>query len=105
MPAHPFLIDFGVNLISFLMGMVLAGYLGLRTRVTPSLASSFAFTAFWGLAYFEARALHVSFVLLPFNGGIPWYKPARLLALCFFGFVASLFFALKNGILRNAKQT
>jgi hypothetical protein len=90
------MIDLIVNILCAVISIYLACYLGDRIKISSNFWASIGFTFLWGSLYITAKLFHVSFVLLPFNGGIPWQKPARLLGLCILGAGSSLFFYLKD---------
>lgn len=89
--------DLIVNILCAAFSLYIAAfYLAPRIKVSTNFWASVAFAVMWGSMYIAAKLFHVSFVLLPFNGGIPWEKPARLLGLCILGVVGSVFFYVKD---------
>ena len=54
------------------------------------------FSLVWGEIYIAATLFHIPFVLIDFNGGIPWQKPARLLAFTAIGVVAAIYFLMRD---------
>jgi hypothetical protein len=91
-----------INLLCVVGSVSLAIILSKRFVVSDNFwvcaGVSFAFLT----GYVAARLCHISFVLIPLNGGITWQKPARLLALSLLLFVAAVFFYLKD---RNGAES
>jgi|GEM_PF-3406868 hypothetical protein len=85
------------NIACVLSAILLVAYLGKKIVVSDNFWVSVGLALACGELYVAAKVLHISFVLLPFNGGITWEKPARLLALSFLGALGAMFFYLKDG--------
>jgi len=50
----------------------------------------------FGLFDLCAKLFHVSFVIIPFNGGIPWDSSRRLTILFLLGVISTIYFYLKS---------
>lgn len=96
--------DLVLNVICALVGMSFGAYLSKHTKMGTGFCASVGFALLWGATYLMAKLLHISFILLPFNGGIPWQKPGRLLALSLLGVISAIIFYLKyrNKLKENA---
>jgi hypothetical protein len=88
--------DLVINIVCALVGMSFGAFLSKRTKMGTGFSASVGFALLWGATYLTAKLFHISFILLPFNGGISWQKPARLLALSLLGVISALFFYIKD---------
>jgi hypothetical protein len=68
----------------------------IKKKIDVNFGASLLFSIFWGLLYLSARLFHVSFYLIPINGGIPWYKSGKLLLAFIGGLIFSIYFYLKR---------
>lgn len=99
MTNHPIILDAFLNIICIIAGVIIGYCLSTKTKLTrfgDNFLASIGFSAWWGLAYIEAKLFHVSYVFIPIRGGIQWDKPGRLLLLFVGGMVSAVFFLIKD---------
>jgi hypothetical protein len=104
MTYHPFIVDFSVNVVCFLILMPICNYFYYTKKLAVNFGSWVGFTILFGLFYLCARFFHVSWVIIPINGGIPWDKSGRLAFMFFVGVVCSIYTFIKNYLNGNPWQ-
>jgi len=104
MTTHPYLFDCVANLVTIFGGMCMAGYLSLRCKIETSTATWIAISVLTAFMFAEAILCHVSFVLIDFNGGIPWYRPYRMLVISLAALAVAAFFFVRSLYVSPSKK-
>ncbi len=97
MEQHAFFADFAINCVCFLITILFGNYLYYIRKIKDiNFGTCLCLCLLWLLAYLCAKLLHVSWVVVPIDGGISWTRLDRL-AFFFWAFVvATIFFYIKS---------
>jgi hypothetical protein len=104
MTHHPFIVDFSINAAFFMICALLVYYLRYINNMDASLRAWVGCSIFFGGLYLCARLFHVSMVLIPINGGIPWDRPGFVLLLFLVSLVCTIYTFIKNCLNGNPWQ-
>lgn len=96
MDRHPIILDFFINVLCVISCLLYGNYLYYKKHIDINFGSSILFSILWLLVYLFAKIFHVSWILVPINGGIPWSKSGFFLFLFFLGVVAAIYNYIKS---------
>lgn len=104
MTDHSTWVNVAINIGCVVVSIKLVNYLGYKKGMSVNLASSLAFSGMMLLFYLCAKFFHISFLLIPVNGGIPWSKPNGFLLMLFLGLIAAVVFCINDYLVNKNKN-
>lgn len=104
MNEHPVLIDLGANIICLLIIIKLTSYFGFKNNLSVGFAVSLGLLGAGFLFFISAQLFHVSFWLIPVNGGLAWNKTGRFVFMMTAGAFAAFYFYARDYVFKKPKR-